>query len=121
VTAYNPFTHQLLTTISLSSSFGDFGEFIFGYPDVADVAYPPLLAEVQNGSFKMLGPHGILRETALLIGDLEGSSYLTSDHYTNYINLEGKLPDDKPELLARIQAARQRDETSFRPFFVGTQ
>jgi hypothetical protein len=35
--------------------------------------------------------------------------------------LEGKLPDDKPELLARIQAARQRDESSYRPIFVGTQ
>ena len=81
----------------------------------------PLLAHVQDGAFQMLGPHEVLAETARLISALTSPSRLTSDHYTNYINLEGKLPDDKPELLARIQTARQRDERSFRPFFVGTQ
>ncbi|MDF1591597.1 MAG: radical SAM protein [Desulfobacterales bacterium] len=81
----------------------------------------PLLAQVQDGSFQMLGPHEVLAETARLISAITARSCLTSDHYTNYINLEGKLPDDKPELLARIQAALQRDESSFRPFFVGIQ
>jgi len=81
----------------------------------------PLLAQVQDGTFQMLGPHEVLAETARLISALTSPSRLTSDHYTNYINLEGKLPDDKPELLARIQTARQRDERSFRPFYVGTQ
>jgi radical SAM superfamily enzyme YgiQ (UPF0313 family) len=81
----------------------------------------PLLADIQNGSFKMLGPHGILRETALLIGDLEVSSCLTSDHYTNYINLEGRLPREKTRILKQIRAALKKDEQSFRPFFIGTQ
>lgn len=47
-TDFNPVTQQLRTTVQLTSSAGDFGEFIFGYPDVADVPYPPLLAEVEN-------------------------------------------------------------------------
>ena len=81
----------------------------------------PLLAQVQEGSFQMLGPHEVLAETARLISAITARSCLTSDHYTNYINLAGKLPDDKPELLARIQAAGQQDESSFRPVFVGTQ
>jgi len=81
----------------------------------------PLLAQVQDGTFQMLGPHEVLAETARLIGAITASSRLASDHYTNYINLAGKLPDDKPELLARIQAALRQDEESFRPFFVGTQ
>ncbi|MEW6672813.1 MAG: radical SAM protein [Thermodesulfobacteriota bacterium] len=81
----------------------------------------PLLELVRNGTFQMLGPHEILVETARLISAITASSRLASDHYTNYIDLEGKLPDDKPELLSRIQAARQRDESDFRPFFVGTQ
>jgi radical SAM superfamily enzyme YgiQ (UPF0313 family) len=80
----------------------------------------PILAQIQNGSFQMLGPHEVLAETARIISAITASSRLASDHYTNYINLEGKLPDDKPELLARIEAARKLDEGSFRSFFVGT-
>ena len=81
----------------------------------------PLLAEVQNGSFQMLSPHEILKETALLIKELQTSSYLTSDHYTNYINLEGKLPEGKKRFLDKINIALKQDEASFRPFFIGTE
>ncbi len=48
VTTYNFATGQLRTTIELSSAAGDMGEFIFGYPDLPDVAYPPLLAKPEN-------------------------------------------------------------------------
>ena len=81
----------------------------------------PLLDDVQNGSFKMLGPHKVLEETALMIRNLQASSYLTSDHYTNYINLEGRLPEGKTRLLEKIDAALKRDEQSFRPFFIGRE
>lgn len=81
----------------------------------------PLLDEVRNGAFKMLGPHEVLQETALLIKDIQALSYLTSDHYTNYINLEGKLPEEKTGFLEKIDAALKRDEQSFRPFFIGTE
>jgi len=80
----------------------------------------PLLEEVQNQSFKMLSPHEVLQETALLIKNIQVLSYLTSDHYTNYINLEGRLPEAKSRLLDEIDAALRRDEKSFRPFFIGT-
>jgi radical SAM superfamily enzyme YgiQ (UPF0313 family) len=80
-----------------------------------------LLAEVQNGSFQMLSPHEVLREAALLITKLRASSYLASDHYTNYINLEGKFPEEKKRLLDKINIALKQDEASFRPFFIGTQ
>jgi radical SAM superfamily enzyme YgiQ (UPF0313 family) len=81
----------------------------------------PLLKDVQNGAFKMLGPHGVLRETALLIKGLQVSSYLASDHYTNYIDLEGRLPDEKNRLLEKINTALRREEESFRSFFIGTE
>ena len=45
---YNSVTKKLRVTMTLTSQSGQFGEFIFGYPDVADVAYPPMLAEVEN-------------------------------------------------------------------------
>ena len=79
----------------------------------------PLLADVQSGRFRMLGPHEVLSETALLIGNLRARSYLTSDHYTNYIHLEGRLPEDRPRLLDQIRSASERAESDFRPFFVG--
>lgn len=81
----------------------------------------PLLEEVLSGTFRMQTAHGVLKETQLLISNLTAESLLTSDHYTNYINLEGRLPDAKPWLLGTIAAALKRDENDFRPFFIGNQ
>ena len=63
----------------------------------------------------------MLQETRMLLEGINASTYLTSDHYTNYINLEGQLPDDTPGLLELIDAALNRDESTFRPHFVGTE
>ena len=79
----------------------------------------PLLDDVQNSTFQMLGPLEVLEETLFLIKKIRASSYVTSDHYTNYINLEGRLPDEKARLLKEIEEAMERDEKSFRPFFIG--
>ena len=81
----------------------------------------PLLKAVQSGTFKMLSPHEVLRETARLIKPLSVTSQLTSDHYTNYINLHGRLPTKKQAFLREIEKALGRDEETFRPFFVGDQ
>lgn len=81
----------------------------------------PILDEVQSGQFEMLGPHGILRETERLIRQLEVTSYLASDHYTNYIDVHGKLPESRNLMLEQIQAAYQLPESEFRPFFIGDQ
>lgn len=79
----------------------------------------PLLKMVQQGMFTMLGPHGVLKETASMIRLIDIPSELCSDHYTNYINLEGRLPESRSRLLEQIDAALQRPESEFRPFFVG--
>ncbi|GAB6905270.1 Radical SAM domain protein [Desulfosarcina cetonica] len=81
----------------------------------------PLLEMVQEGAFEMLGPHGILTETAMLLRRLTASSQLTSDHYTNYINLHGRLPESRDRLLDQLNAALKRPESDFRPFFIGDQ
>lgn len=81
----------------------------------------PLLKDVNDGKFVMSGPHDILRESALLIGELQVNSYLASDHYTNYLNVEGRLPDAKLEMLEKIRLALGRKESEFRPFFIGDQ
>jgi len=80
-----------------------------------------LLHEIKKGRFQVLSPHQVLRETRLLIENIHCQTRLASDHYTNYINLEGVLPDDKPRLLKEIDRGLERDEGQFRPFFIGTQ
>lgn len=81
----------------------------------------PLLKWVESGAFQLLGPHGVLEEAARMIRLLDAPSRLTSDHYTNYINLEGRLPGCRHRLLTQIDDALKRPETDFRPFFIGDQ
>ena len=81
----------------------------------------PLLQKVEKGDFVMAGPHEVLSETRLLLENLETATSLRSDHYTNYVNLSGELPEDKPRLLHRIDDCLRRPEGSFRPLFVGTE
>ena len=81
----------------------------------------PLLRHIERGEFHMLGPHEVLEETRLLLEQLDIDVPVFSDHYTNYINLEGRLPRDKGKMLAALDDALTCDEGSFRPYFVGTQ
>ena len=83
--------------------------------------HTPLLKMVESGAFEMLGPHGVLKEAAAMIRLLDAPSRLTSDHYTNYISLEGRLPGCRNRLLMQIADSLQRPETDFRPFFIGNQ
>lgn len=80
-----------------------------------------LLHQIEKGTFQLLSPHQVLKETRRLIENLTCPATLTSDHYTNYINLEGMMPEAKSRLLEEIDRALARDESFFRPFFVGTQ
>ncbi len=81
----------------------------------------PMLEDVLAGRFKMLSPHEILGETRLLIEGIEVPTRIASDHYTNYVNVSGRLPEDREALLHILDLALARDEASFRPFFIGTQ
>jgi radical SAM superfamily enzyme YgiQ (UPF0313 family) len=81
----------------------------------------PLLADVLEGRFVMLSPHEVLRETRGLIEAIDAPTRVVSDHYTNYVNVSGRLPEDKEAMLRVIDRALARDESTFRPFFIGTQ
>jgi hypothetical protein len=63
----------------------------------------------------------VLKETRLLIENLHCQTRLTSDHYTNYLDLSGILPEDKDRLLGEIDRALAWDPGRFRSFFIGTQ
>ena len=79
-----------------------------------------LLHQVRKGRFHLLGPHGVLLETRSLLQGLDCTSTLASDHYTNYVNLEGRLPQDRERLLEQLDRALRVDEACYRPLFVGT-
>jgi radical SAM superfamily enzyme YgiQ (UPF0313 family) len=81
----------------------------------------PILKEIKSGFFQVLSPHEILKETYRLIKNLKVTSQITSDHYTNYICVKGKLPGERDIMLQIIKKALKRDETSFREIYIGNQ
>lgn len=81
----------------------------------------PLLDDVRSGRFQLLGPHGVLRETQALLENITVPTTVVSDHYTNYLDVKGRLPEDREAMLAALGQALKRDEATFRPFFVGTE
>ncbi|MEJ5328821.1 MAG: radical SAM protein [Desulfobaccales bacterium] len=81
----------------------------------------PLLKDVLSGRFRLCSPHEVLKEARTLISAIEVPTQVVSDHYTNYLDLSGPLPEARERLLALIEAALSRPEDTFRPFFIGTQ
>jgi len=76
----------------------------------------PLHESWQKDGFNLLSPHQALRETRLFIENLNlKNSKLFSDHNSNYAWVNGRLPNDKPEMLASIDELLQLPEISFRP------
>jgi hypothetical protein len=65
-TVYNPATGNLSVDMSLSGSAGDLGEFIFTYPDLADLSFPPLLAQVEN--YRGLQPYDVIAPQLAVTG-----------------------------------------------------
>lgn len=80
-----------------------------------------LLHQIQRGRFQVLSPHEALKETREIIENLNVTSQITSDHYTNYVDIHGRLPGDRDTMVAAIENALQMKEERFRPVYVGTQ
>ena len=70
-TAYNPVTHALVVTMTMFSPYSDLGEFIFCYPDVAEVAYAPILAAMEKYRgvlpYEVVGPSPASPGTTYLV------------------------------------------------------
>jgi len=75
----------------------------------------PLYEEWRQGRFGLLSPHEALRETALLIENLDVTGQLYSDHSSNYAYVNGRLPDARPAMLAAIFKLLTLPESDFRP------
>jgi radical SAM superfamily enzyme YgiQ (UPF0313 family) len=81
----------------------------------------PLLEDVQAGRFQMLGPYQVLQEILALLSQITFPTLVASDHYTNYLDVAGRLPEDREAMTEKLRQALSREESTFRPFFIGTQ
>ena len=81
----------------------------------------PILEEIRSGAFQILSPTEILQETYTLIKNLKVTSQVYSDHYTNYVHVTGRLPEDRDIMLQSIEIALKRDKNSFRAVYIGTE
>lgn len=109
--------HALKTAAAIDAIEPDFVRLRTLVPKINTL----LLHQMKKGRFQLLSPHQVLRETRILLENLHCRTTLTSDHYTNYLDLSGSLPGDKNRLLREIDHALKRDAADFRPFFIGTQ
>jgi radical SAM superfamily enzyme YgiQ (UPF0313 family) len=64
-----------------------------------------LWEKVQTGEFKLASPETILQEQQRLIERLDVTSEYLSDHISNYVPVNGKLPEDKAHMLATVTQA----------------
>ena len=65
--------------------------------------------DIRSGKLKLLTPEQVMLETQLLIENLNVKGCVfRSNHASNYIPLEGTLPQDKERLLNQIKGALQR-------------
>ena len=69
----------------------------------------------RDGRLTLLSAHQALEETRLLIDRLDGPTTLLSDHVSNFLDVHGRLPEDRPAMLAQIDEALGRPLTAFRP------
>ncbi|MEW5761470.1 MAG: radical SAM protein [Candidatus Thermoplasmatota archaeon] len=68
----------------------------------------PLYEQLMNGEFKPASALNILDETKLLLEKIDVNTLFYSDHVSNLIQLDGKLPDEKDKLLAKLEAFRNK-------------
>jgi len=69
----------------------------------------------ERGQLTLLSAHQALEETQLLLENLQGPTVLLSDHVSNFIDVNGRIPEDKPMMLAHIEEALGWRAEAFRP------
>jgi radical SAM superfamily enzyme YgiQ (UPF0313 family) len=69
----------------------------------------------QRGDLTLLDAHQALHETRLLVERLRGPTMLLSDHISNFLDVHGRIPDDRALMLETIDEALERSLEDFRP------
>jgi len=109
--------HAMNTARALNAINPDFIRIRTFLPKIGTL----LLHQIRKGRFQLLSPHDALRETGEIIRNLEVTSQIASDHYTNYVNVHGRMPHDRERMLTTIGNALQMKEKMFRPAYVGNR
>jgi hypothetical protein len=81
----------------------------------------PLHARLKDGSFHMLSDDELAEEIRVFVEHLDGiTSAVASDHIMNLLEeVGGKLPEDKPKMLAVIKAYQELPDTERLVYRVG--
>jgi radical SAM superfamily enzyme YgiQ (UPF0313 family) len=69
----------------------------------------------RDGRLTLPGAHQALRETHLLVERLAGPTVLVSNHISNFLDVHGRLPDNRDEILAAIGDTLDWPLEAFRP------
>ncbi|MCG6947880.1 MAG: radical SAM protein [Acidobacteria bacterium] len=69
----------------------------------------------QRGELTLLDAHQALRETRLLVERLKGPTMLLSDHVSNFLDVHGRIPEDRQVILETIDEALGWPLDRFRP------
>jgi len=69
----------------------------------------------KRGELTLLDAHQALEETRLLIDHLTGPTVLMSDHISNFLDINGRLPEDKQIMIETIDEALAWPLERFRP------
>jgi len=69
----------------------------------------------QRGDLTLLNAHQALEETRLLVQRLKGPTVLLSDHISNFLDVNGRIPDDTETILEGIDEALKWPLDRFRP------
>jgi len=69
----------------------------------------------RNGDLTLLSAHEALSETRRLVESLVGPTTLLSDHISNFLDVRGRIPEDKDLMLEHIDHALEQPLEWFRP------
>jgi radical SAM superfamily enzyme YgiQ (UPF0313 family) len=65
----------------------------------------PLFADAQRGSFELPPPEGMLKELRIMVENTTLRGMFYANHASNYLPIRARLPRDRVEALAQIDAA----------------
>lgn len=68
----------------------------------------------REGALHLLTCYEALEETRLLVDHLQGPTQLLSDHVSNFLDVHGRLPDDRVPMLATIDEGLASPPEAFR-------
>ena len=74
----------------------------------------PMGDDFASGAFALPEPHDVLKELRLMVEHLDTPSLFYSDHWLNFADVHGVLPEDKPRMLAAIDRALTLPREAFR-------